>query len=205
MALSIKASVRQTAGKNANRRTRKVEKVPGNLVMPETNESLMLELDLADVRTIVKKRSLHVELEIDGVGSRKAVVKEIAWNSLTDEILHVDFMHAQEGKPIRAEIPITFKGSGEVTVKGGILTISIDRLPVQAVPEVIPENILVDVAILPLGSFVAVRDLQLPEGVKVLARPDLRICQTKAARKSKDDEAKQEAEAAGKDAKASAK
>jgi large subunit ribosomal protein L25 len=190
MALSIKASLRQELGKNANRRVRLNDHVPANLVVPETNESLSLELSLADVRNVIKARALHVDLDIETVGPRKAVVKEIKWNPLTDEILHVDLMHAPLGTVVKAEVPIAFKGSSEVTIKGGTLVVALDKLPVMGLTEEIPENILVDVATLQLNSFVAVKDLVVPKGVKILSRPDQRVCVAHVARnKVKDTEA----------------
>ncbi len=195
MALSIQAKQRQESGKNANRRARVAEMVPANLVRPDSNDSIMLEISLADMRTIVKERSVRVDVDIEGIGVRKAIVKSIDWNSLTDEWLHVDLMEVSDDRRIRARIPLEYKGASEITLRGGMFLIMADRLPVEGKVEDLPERIVVDVATLAVGSFVAIRDLTVPESVKVLSRPDLRVCEAKVSRTARGTAEEEEAAA----------
>jgi large subunit ribosomal protein L25 len=58
---------------------------------------------------------------------------------------------------------------------GGILDHALRELQIECLPRAIPDQILVDVSQLEIGMSVHVRDLVLPEGVKLVSDPDLSV------------------------------
>lgn len=92
--------------------------------------------------------------------TKKAILKEIQRNPITDKVIHLDFQSIEEGKPLEVEVPIEFIGKPLGLTKGGILEIMLHTLTIECLPTDMPDKIVVDLSSLDLGDSLHVRDIK---------------------------------------------
>jgi large subunit ribosomal protein L25 len=127
-----------------------------------------------------------VELNIAGK-IYPAVLRDIQFHPVTDEILHVDFFNIDENKPVTIEIPVTVEGNSEGVKQGGKLQVLARKLKVSAFLKDLPEKFAVDISDLGLGKTIFVKDLSYPN-INILTPPSTTVCRIKATRASREQE-----------------
>ena len=112
-----------------------------------------------------------VDLSIDEAVAEKVIIKDIQRNSLTDNIIHIDFYQVDMTKKITTEIPLNFTGESKaVKEMGGTLVKNMDTVEVECLPGDLVSHIDVDISKLEaFDQFIRLHDLVLPKGV-VLAQ-----------------------------------
>ncbi len=101
---------------------------------------------------------------------KSVLIKDIQYEPVKDYILHIDFNQISLTKAIEVKIPIEAKGESQgVKQEGGVLNHILWELEVECLPTMIPEKIEVDVTNMIIGDDIHVKDLVVPEGVKVLS------------------------------------
>lgn len=121
-----------------------------------------------------------VDLVIDGK-KYNAIMKDIQFHPVKDNILHVDFYEIDEAKPIVMEVPVQLEGLAEGVKAGGKLSLQMRKLKVKALYNVIPERLVVNVSHLGLGKTVKVGELNY-EGLELLNAKDAVVCAVKLTR-----------------------
>ena len=121
-----------------------------------------------------------VDLIIDGK-KYNAIMKDIQFHPVKDNILHVDFYEIDEAKPIVMEVPVQLEGLAEGVKAGGKLSLQMRKLKVKALYDVIPERLVVNVSHLGLGKTVKVGELSY-EGLELLNAKDAVVCAVKLTR-----------------------
>ena len=105
-----------------------------------------------DVRKLIYTPEIFViDLTVNGV-TKKAILKDIQFHPVTDEILHIDFLEVNETKSVVMEVPVALEGHAEGVKAGGKLTLSMKKLKVKAVYSAIPEKIVVNIDNIKLGQ-----------------------------------------------------
>jgi len=121
-----------------------------------------------------------VDLIIDGK-KYNAIMKDIQFHPVKDNILHVDFYEIDEAKPIVMEVPVQLEGLAEGVKAGGKLSLQMRKLKVKALYNIIPERLVVNVSHLGLGKTVKVGELSY-EGLELLNAKDAVVCAVKLTR-----------------------
>jgi large subunit ribosomal protein L25 len=103
------------------------------------------------------------------------LVKELQRDPVSARALHADFYAVDLEQAIQVAVPIHVKGTAPGVTNGGILDHALRELQIECLPRAIPDQILVDVSQLEIGMSLHVRDLVLPEGVKLMSDPDLSV------------------------------
>lgn len=116
-------------------------------------------------------RSTMVELQVHS-DLYRVFVKEVQVDPITGRFLHLDFYVPEAGRTLEMSIPVKVQGEAPGVKDGGVLEIIHAEIPVEAPPEKIPPQIVVDVSQLGLDEAILVRDLPWPEGVKPLLPPE---------------------------------
>ena len=111
----------------------------------------------------------------------KAIMKELQFHPVTDQLLHVDFYEITEEKPIVMEVPIQMTGLAEGVKAGGKLAASVRKLKVRAAYTAIPEKLNIDLTHLALGKTIKVGELHF-EGLELVTSPSVVVCQGKMTR-----------------------
>jgi len=170
--ISISAKVRKEGEKAEV--SRKQGKVPAVLYGPGV-KNLSLEVDAKDFDKVLKEagESSLIGLTVD---SKKysVLVHDMERDSLSQNIIHIDFYQPKLDVEIEAGIPLVFEGES-LAVKdlGGTLVKNIHELEVKALPQNLPHEIRVSLD--KLKTFednITVGDLSLPENVKAVKAPD---------------------------------
>lgn len=184
--INVKGTARTATGKKATRDLRKSGGVPCNLYGENKNENgesiaMSFATTQEELRKLVYSPDIYsVNLTIDGKEC-KAVMKELQFHPVTDQLLHVDFYEITEEKPIVMEVPIQMTGLAEGVKAGGKLAASVRKLKVRAPYTAIPEKLIIDVTNLALGKTIKVGELSF-EGLEMVTSPSVVVCQVKMTR-----------------------
>lgn len=139
------------------------------------------EVTFDDIRKLVYTPDIFVvNLTIDGEPT-KAVMREIQFHPVKDNILHIDFYEITEGEPIVMEVPVVFDGHAIGVRQGGALNGHMRRLKVLAQYQDIPERLHIDVTELGLGKSIKVGDLHFPK-LEIITPAQALVCTVRTTR-----------------------
>ena len=184
--INVKGTARAAFGKKAAREIRKANAVPCNLYGEAKDENgapvaLPFTVTNDELRNLIYSPDIYaVNLNIDGKEC-KAILKEIQFHPVKDNVLHVDFYEITDTKPIVMEVPIQLNGLAEGVKAGGRLAASVRKLKVKAVYTNIPERLNIDVTSLGLGKTIKVGELHF-EGLELVTSKEVVVCQVKMTR-----------------------
>jgi len=176
----VKAEVRKEVGKKAAKDLRNKGLIPAN-VYKGGKEAMNLQLsarELVEALQTSAGENVLITLKIAGgetaVKDKTVLIKEIQREPIQYSILHVDFNEISLTDLLKVNVPLVAHGEPVgVKVDGGILEHVLRELQVECLPTDIPEKIEVDVSSLKIGDSVLVKNIQLPEGVKITNDPEL--------------------------------
>lgn len=177
----LEAQKRQDVGSGKVHRLRKQAVLPA-VVYGEGKMPLSIQLAAKDFSHMIgvhKGESFVVKLRIkDGVQSedKSVLIKQIQHDPKSDDVIHIDFHEISLTKTIRVKVPVVAIGEA-IGVKrdAGMLDHTMWELEIECLPTQIPESIEVDVANLKIGDSLHVKDISLPQGVKVLHDPEAAV------------------------------
>ena len=143
-----------------------------------------------DVRKLIYTPEIFViDLTVNGV-TKKAILKDIQFHPVTDEILHIDFLEVNETKPVVMEVPVALEGHAEGVKAGGKLTLSMKKLKVKAIYNAIPEKIVVNIDNIKLGQSLKVGALHY-EGLELINSKNAVVCAVQLTRAARGQQAAQ--------------
>tara|TARA_Y100000310_G_scaffold171287_1_gene171474 strand:- start:318 stop:1124 length:807 start_codon:yes stop_codon:yes gene_type:complete len=119
--------------------------------------------DLIRTETFMSK---VVDLEIDG-STEKVLPKDVAYDPVSDEPMHIDFMRIAKGSILVLEIPVKFINSEKSPglKKGGVLNIVRRKVQLKCPAENIPNEIIVDLNNTEINSSLKISSVKLPENI----------------------------------------
>lgn len=165
---TLKAEVRESSGKGPARQLRARGLIPAVFYGPgksPTNLSVGPDA-LAKILSGPYGRNQLVELDIAGT-KELALVRDLAVEPVTRELLHADFYSVSTEREVHTKVPFTTRGRAIGVQKGGKLRVIYRELPVIGTPDKIPSSIEIDVSGLDTAEAVRVKDVPMPEGVRV--------------------------------------
>jgi large subunit ribosomal protein L25 len=149
---------------------RKAGKIPGVIYGPGI-ETLPVELDGREATRVLNGISGSTLIQLTVEKKEYAVlVRDIQRDSIRLDILHVDLYAVPTDRIIRVRVPLVFVGvSPAVRDFGGILVHVMTDLEVECLPKDLVGEIRVDISPLEkVGAAIAIKDIALPAGIKVL-------------------------------------
>jgi large subunit ribosomal protein L25 len=194
----LKAEARTSMGTGPTRELRRRNMVPA-IIYGAGKAQVMLAIPSKELKIEYNKNGFlsHMfDIEIDKQKHR-ALPKDIQLHPVTDEIMHMDFVHVNENQEMKASVILHFINESKcVAIKqGGRFNAVRHSLEVHCLPNNIPENIEIDIADLTLGQSIHVRDLTLPKGVETKVDPDATIATLVAGRVATAETTEESAEA----------
>lgn len=184
--IDVKGTARTATGKKATCELRKGGLIPCNLYGEKRDEkglpvAVSFSVTPSEVRNLVYSPDIYsVNLNIDGE-EHIAIMKELQFHPVTDQLLHIDFYEITPEKPIVMAVPIKLNGLAEGVKAGGKLAASVRSLKVCAPYTNIPEKLDIDVTNLGLGKTIKVGELNF-EGLELVTSPSVVVCQVKMTR-----------------------
>ena len=181
-------------GKVSTKALRNAGKVP--CVLYGGEKPLHFSADeLAFKKLVYTPNAYTAVIELEGGESFTAVLQDIQFHPVTDRILHIDFFQLFDDKPVTMNIPVRLEGNSPGVRNGGRLLFRKRKLSVKALPNLLPDEITVDISKLRIGGKVAVETMRTDE--YTIMHPDnITVVQVKASRNAVDDEEEEEEEGA---------
>lgn len=180
--IELKAVKRADFGKKAAKAFRREGLIP--CVIYGGSEEIAFTVDAKEVKPLIyTPNSYIVELNIDGK-VEKAVMREVQFHPVREQILHIDFYRVQEGKPVAISIPVRLSGTAEGVKVGGKLALSARKLMVKALVDQLPDEIVVDVTPLQVGQTIFVGDLK-QENLTFVTPATTAVCAVRVTRASR--------------------
>jgi len=176
----VNAQIRSIIGnKRAVRRLRTQGVIPAVAYGPGIEKPLSLVLNSIDFLKLFKHitESTPLSLIISDESGKEtfkhmAFIKMVQYDKVTDEIKHIDFYIPEAHHKMKINVPIKFNGKPVGVEKGGTMEIIHHEVVVEAIPELVPEVIEIDVTNLGLGNVIRVKDIQMPQDVKIDLDPE---------------------------------
>jgi large subunit ribosomal protein L25 len=170
MKYELEVESREKAGKGVARQLRRQGKIPGVLYGGGKSQFLALNHNLA--RKLVLSQVGHTSLltvKVSGQEDKVAVLQDHQLDPVTGAILHIDLFEVSMEKPIRVKVPVSVIGEAPIGIKeGGILHQPLRELHIECLPGLIPDHIEVTATNLAVGDGIHVKEVDAPEGVKIL-------------------------------------
>jgi large subunit ribosomal protein L25 len=169
----LKANVRSAVGKGLFA-LRKSGQIPAILYGPGIN-ALPIELEEKTAARVINALTGSTLVRLE-VGEKKfsVLLRDLQRDSILRTIRHVDFYAVPSDRVIRVHVPLQFTGvSAAVRDLGGVLIHLLSELEVECLPKDLVNGI--SVSLLPLekvGDSIAIKDVLLPNGIKVLMDPE---------------------------------
>jgi len=165
---SIDATNRVTNTKGELNSLRVNGNVPA-IIYGGTEKNQKISLSKKIVKILIEKENFLsniIELSIDGK-SERVLPREMTYDVVTDEPIHIDFLRIVKGGKVILEIPVKFinhdKSPG--LKRGGVLNIVRRRVELKCPTENIPNELVVDLENKDIGESFKISSIKLPEGV----------------------------------------
>ena len=166
MSDTIEVVARTSGGSRESRRLRRSGMVPA-ILYGHGEKCVELAAKREAIEAMVRHGSRFVELK--GAVKESAVVRELQWDALGNEPLHIDLLRVSKSDRIKVRVPIELKGECPGHRAGGVVNLMMHEIELECTAESIPERIHAMVGSLELGHAIKVRDLDLPKGATPLA------------------------------------
>ena len=174
--VTLEVTRRELTGKEVAKKLRRDGKVPA-VVYGGHRDPVAITVDRKSVSELLKKsehgiRSVFLLKMADIDQQRHAMIKALTINPISRKMTHIDFVRVVMDEMVKVTIPVHIVGMAIGVKEGGLLDFQVRDLHVECLPNAIPDTIDVDVTALAHHEYIRVKDLQLPEGVKVMDDPE---------------------------------
>jgi large subunit ribosomal protein L25 len=164
----VNGTPRTELGKKATRALRRAGNVPCNLYGGK--ETINFYAPVASFRKLIYTPDFRLaEINLGGK-TVKAIVKDLQFESVKDDLLHIDFQELVDDVKVKVSIQLKLTGTPKGIILGGKLEQPFKRLSILALPKDLPDSIEVDVTDMDLGAIKRIKDLNIP-GVTILHAP----------------------------------
>lgn len=164
--LQLSAKHRTESTHSVLKQLRASGSVPG-VVYGTEGENLMVSVEAKELSKVLRTgRSEFFELQVE---DEKVPVLIKDTQKQVGKIIHIDFQHVSKNKPIRVKVPLHISGTPNGAKSGGVLQIQANDLEVEGLPDALPPTLEIDVASLEIGDKLLASDVQLPQGVTLIA------------------------------------
>jgi large subunit ribosomal protein L25 len=169
---AIAAQPRSDKGTRASRRLRNEGLVPA-VLYGHGETPAMLSVTARDLENLLRHGG-HGLLNVECNGkTESAVIKEVQFDTFGVHPLHVDFSRVSAGERVRTEVEVVLKGTSPGVANGGVLNFMMHSLEIECPAENILEQLPINISGLELNKSILVKDVKLPEGMKILNDPDV--------------------------------
>lgn len=162
---------REKSGKGDSRRLRHAGRVPA-VIYSKGKTGTMVSLLEKEWRALTNQDIKLVHLVEGGKEKYVALVKEVQENFLKGSIVHIDFLEVNMKEKIVATVKVHPHGNAIGESLGGVTQQVLHTVDVEALPAELPESIIVDVSALEIGKSLHIKDVVVPEGVKLVGDPN---------------------------------
>ncbi len=165
----LKATTRKHTGSKSAAKARKNKQMPA-IVYGHKQEPVAISFDSHDFELVLSHGQRVLDVEIDGK-NEKLLLKDLQYDHLGKDILHVDLMRVDVTEKVTVSVKIELKGIAVGASEGGILDEHLDHIEIECVVTEIPDTIQVNIKEINVGDSIHARDIELPANVKLVTDP----------------------------------
>ena len=174
---NVTVKPRSELGSRANKRLRDSGFIPG-VIYGHKEAVVPVTLPKKEVVNHLNHGTHLFDLALDGK-NEKVLVKEVQYDHLGMEVLHVDFARVSLDERVEVTVPLELKGEPKGEADGGVLQQIVAEIELECLVTEIPDAIRHNVAEMALGDVLHIKDLKLPPGAKALQDEDLIVATVK--------------------------
>ena len=165
---SIEATVRTTKTQGEINTLRKKGNVPG-IIYGGKDQNQKVSVPTKEVKMLLEKENFLsnvLAIKLDGK-NQNVLPREVKYDTITDEPIHVDFLRVVEGTKIILEIPVNFINNDKSPglKRGGVLNIVRRKVELKCPTENIPTELVIDLDGVDIGDSFKISSIKLPDNV----------------------------------------
>ena len=165
---SLEANIRNNSTKGQLNAIRNSGNVPA-IIYGGKDQNQKISISKKLLKVLIEKEnflSSIITLNIDGK-DQNVLPREVKYDIISDEPIHVDFLRVLPGVKIKIEVPVNFinheKSPG--LKRGGVLNIVRRKVELKCPSEKIPENLVIDLDGVDIGESFKISSINLDEEV----------------------------------------
>jgi large subunit ribosomal protein L25 len=183
--ITVEASLRANTGSAESRRLRRVGLMPAT-IYGDKKDPISVIVNAKEITRILRSESGHntiFKLQTSGHDATTVRIKDWQIHPISGKLMHADFYRISLTEKQNVNVPVELVGEAAGTkIGGGILEHNLRELSIECLAADIPEHIDVDVSNLQLGEHISVKDISVPEGLRILNNPDQVVASVLAPR-----------------------
>jgi large subunit ribosomal protein L25 len=165
---NLKAIKRESTSSGSNNKLRSEGLIPA-ILYGGKDANLNISIQKKEIKNLINSDtflSKVLELEINGK-KEKVIPRDIAFNVVSEEPIHIDFLRIVSGKKIILEIPVKFINHPDSPglKRGGVLNIVRRKIELKCPAENIPNEIVIDLTGTDIGTSIKISSVKLNENI----------------------------------------
>jgi|TARA_B110000003_G_scaffold211399_1_gene210341 large subunit ribosomal protein L25 len=165
---SVDVTIRDTKTKGEISSLRKLGNVPA-IVYGGTEQNQKISISKKIIKSLIDKENFLSNILTLNINGKPANVlpKEIMYDVVSDEPIHIDFLRIIKGAKVILEIPVKFINNEKSPglKRGGVLNIVRRKVELKCPAENIPTELIVDLDGVDIGESFKISSIKLPENV----------------------------------------
>lgn len=152
--------------------------IPGVLYGPEI-EPVKVSVEYNTFKKMLDEagQSSMIDVTVDGKDAIPALIQDLQYDVVKDQITHIDFRQIKMGEEMAATISLEFVGEPPaVKMLGGTLTLGAREVNVKCLPKDLVSSIEVDLSVIAdFDTTITIGDVKLPAGMTVTDEPSTTV------------------------------
>ena len=165
---SLEASNRETNTKGQLNSLRKNDQVPA-IIYGGKEENQKISLSKKQVKFLIDQENFLSKILCINIEGKKINVlpRDVNYDPITDNPIHIDFLRIVKGAKVIIEIPVKFINNEKPPglKRGGVLNIVRRSVELKCPTETIPDELVVDLDGLEIGTSIKISSIELPQNV----------------------------------------
>jgi len=171
--IHLNAELRSDSGKGASRRLRRQGMVPA-IVYGGEREPAQISIAHNEFIHELENEAIYTQVIELRVEDRKqeVILRDLQRHPYKNKVIHADFYRIDQSKPIKVVVPIHVANADKcvgVKGEGGVMSQLVTEIEIIALPKNLPEYLEIDAENLHLGDSLHLTDIEMPEGVQIVA------------------------------------
>jgi large subunit ribosomal protein L25 len=177
----VAVELREGRGSRKTQWLRAQGKIPG-IVYGLGKDPVAIAMVAPEAVSVLRSGSHIMEVTMPGGKPEKMLIQDVQYDYLQTTVEHIDLLRIDPNQRVKVKVALEFRGTPKGTKEGGILETQTTEIEVEVLALAIPDTIRVNVENLEMHQIVHAKDVQLPEGAKLIDYPEKIICQVRTVK-----------------------
>lgn len=166
---TIECTKRKEVGTTATKRLRAAGSVPASLY-GHGEDTISIALPAGKVDPLLEQGVQVIQLS--GESDESALIKDVQWDALGIEILHLDLLRVKKGEKVEVSVAVELVGDAPGAKEGGIVNHNLHAINIECFVLRIPESFTVNISNLQIGESIGLDVIEVEEGMTILDPED---------------------------------